>query len=246
VDKLDRAGESAIVDMLKGLMLDSAVVDQIMGFVKVGGSNDDKLSYVDGVLGNSKATGSIRDILNTLSNYALKGGLAVDFSVMRGLDYYTGVVFEYKGIDDERNSLGGGGRYDNLIGAYAPNSKSMPAVGVSLGIDRILDMLNFSSSMEYTYAKVFVVTVKDSNYTYALRVANLLRSNGIATDINIASRNLANQFSYAGAIKTKYAVIVGDAEEQLGKVKLRDLVTGKEETLGFDEAVEAIKGETDG
>ncbi|MFI5412784.1 MAG: His/Gly/Thr/Pro-type tRNA ligase C-terminal domain-containing protein, partial [Candidatus Micrarchaeales archaeon] len=112
-----------------------------------------------------------------------------------------------------------------------------------LGIDRILEMLDLSSSIQYTYSRAFVINVKESNYMYALKVANKLRSKMIATDINISARNISNQFAYANSIKTKYAVIVGDAEEKLKKVKLRDLATGKEEIMEIDDAINTIKGE---
>ncbi len=244
LDRLDKAGESGVVDMLKDLKLESALVDQIIAFVNVEGGNDEKLSYVDSLLGEEKSTKGLRETLELLDHYRLSGRAKVDLSVMRGLDYYTGIVFEYKSAG-EGNSVGGGGRYDNLVGIYS-NSKSMPAVGVSLGVDRILDLLDFSSSAEYTYAKAFVVNVKDSNYPYALNVANVMRSSGVPTDINISARNLSNQFAYAGSIKTKYAVVVGNAEEKLNKVKLRNLITGNEEIMGVDEAIKRIKSETNG
>jgi histidyl-tRNA synthetase len=136
--------------------------------------------------------------------------MKVDLRTMRGFDYYTGIVFEYKNKYDESLSIGGGGRYDNLIALYG--GKPLPAVGVSFGIDRILEMLEFSASVEYTYANVFVANVNEANYQYALRTANAFREKGIPTEINVASRNLSNQLAYANAIKTKYVAIVGDAE----------------------------------
>jgi len=165
--------------------------------------------------------------------------MLIDFSIVRGFDYYTGMVVEYK-YGEEKNSLGGGGRYDNLIGKLG--GKELPAVGISLGIDRILDILDYSASIEYTYANVFVACVNEKNYPYALEVAGSLRLSGIPTDINISSRNLSNQFAYANSIKTKYVIIIGDAEEKLGKVKLRNLISGDESTVSVDEAVNMIKG----
>jgi histidyl-tRNA synthetase len=110
-------------------------------------------------------------------------------------------------------------------------------------VDRILEMMNYTSSTKYTYAKVFVANVNEKNYAYALKIANQLRSEGLPTDVNTASRNLSNQFAYASSIKTKYVAIVGDVEEKAGKVKLRNLISGKEEILSVDDAVKEIKGE---
>jgi histidyl-tRNA synthetase len=241
MDKRDKIGESGVSELLKGLQIDAAVVGQITAFVGHTGTNDQKLDYMDSILGETLSTKKTRGTLAFLQDYGLKGEMRVDFSVMRGLDYYTGIVFEYKNKYDESISIAGGGRYDKLIGLYG--TRPLPAVGVSFGIDRILQMLEFSASTEYTYADVFVANVNEGNYSYALRVANALRNSGIPTDINVALRNLSNQFAYAGSIKTKYVVIVGDSEERENMVKLRNLLTGSETTLKLDEAIKLIKGE---
>lgn len=240
LDKMDKAGEAKVVEMLKALNLTDSLVDQIMGFATLKGVNEEKLSYIDQLLGNTEDTKELRNTLSLLQNYNLRGEIFVSCGTMRGLDYYTGNVFEYKNKGDRSVSIGGGGRYDKLIELYG--GKSILAVGVSLGIDRILEMLNFSTSMVYTYANVFVATVNDSNYTYALKVANTMRVNGIPTDINLSTRNLTNQLSYANAIKTKYVVVVGDAEEKSASVKLRNLITGSESSVKIDEAIKMIKG----
>ena len=241
LDKIEKLGEAKIVEMLRALNLDGALVDQIIAFITLNGVNEEKLSYVDRILGSESETKELRGILNLLQAYNLRGDVQINFSVVRGLDYYTGIVFEYKNKGDASASIGGGGRYDSLIAAYS--GKPLPAVGVSLGIDRILEMLNFSDSIEYTYANVFVANVNESNYPHALKVANVLRANGIPTDINTASRNLSNQFSYANSIKTKYAIIIGDVEEKEGSVKLRNLISGSESTVKLEEAIKIIKGE---
>ena len=239
IDKLYKIGDEKVATMLKELKLDDAVIDQITSLIMLKGTNDEKLDYVDKLLGNKKATGELRTTLTLLKKYSLKGDIVVDFSIVRGLDYYTGMVVEYK-YGEEKNSLGGGGRYDNLIGRLG--GKELAAVGISLGIDRILNILDYSASIEYTYANVFVAYVNEKNYPYALGVANSLRSMGIPTDINISSRNLSNQFAYASSIKTKYVIIIGDAEEKLGKLKLRNLISGDETVVEVDEAVNMIKG----
>ena len=241
LDKLDKAGETWVVQQLRGLGLDGAVTDQIIAFITMKGTSEEKLDYADKLLGNTDTTKGLRTTLDLIKNYNLRGDVTVSFTIVRGLDYYTGIVFEYKGKSDKATAIGGGGRYDSLIGTFG--SKQIPAVGVSLGIDRILEMLDFSSSIEYTYANVFVACVNEKNYPYALRVANALRANGIPTDVNIAPRNLSNQFSYAAAIKTKYVAIIGDVEEKDGKLKLRNLISGNETTVFIDEAIKTIKGE---
>jgi histidyl-tRNA synthetase len=178
--------------------------------------------------------------LRLIKYYNIRGECRINFSLMRGLDYYTGIVFEYKLCTEEKSTIAGGGRYDTLIGTYG--SKSLPVVGLALGVDRILETLNFSDSKVCTYAKVFVMCVKDSNYACALKIANKLRANGVATDINLATRNLSNQFDYANSLRFNYAIVVGDAEEKSGSLKLRNLVSGEEQTVSFDDALGIIKG----
>jgi histidyl-tRNA synthetase len=242
IDKMDKIGEGKVVELLKGLGLDPSTVDQIMAFAGQKGTNEEKLNYIDGILGEENSTKGLRATLGLLEGYNLRGEIRIDLWTMRGLDYYTGIVFEYKNKYDESISVAGGGRYDKLISLYG--AKSIPAVGLSFGIDRILYMLEYSASIEYTYANVFVANVTEGNYQYALKVANAFRAAGIPTDINIASRNLSNQFAYANTIKTKYVAVLGDAEEKSNKVKLRNLVTGNESLMGVEEAIKVIKGET--
>lgn len=241
LDKLDKIGEQGVVNLLKGLEIDDAAIDQIVSFVGMKETNDKRLAYVESLLGSDESTKDLRSTLLLLKGYGLKGDIKVDFSIVRGLDYYTGIVFEYKSKNDQSVSIAGGGRYDSLIGIFG--AKEMPAVGVSFGVDRILEMLHYSSSPKYTYAKVFVANVNDKNYQYAVKVANELRTEGVPTDVNTAARNLSNQFAHASSIKTKYVAIVGDVEERAGKIKLRNLISGKEEVLSIGEAVKEIKGE---
>lgn len=241
IDKLAKVGETKVSAMLKELGISGSIVDQIVAFITLKGINDEKLSYVDNLLGTKNDTLEFRETLTRLGYYTLRGEISIDFSITRGLDYYTGIVFELKSKEEQSVSIGGGGRYDKLIGAYS--GKPIPAVGVSLGIDRILEMLNFSSSMEYTYANVFVANVNESNYPYALKIANALRINGIPTEVNLATRNLSNQLSYANAIKTKYVIMVGDAEEKAGNLKIRNLLSGSESAVKVEEAIKMIKGE---
>ena len=234
-------GEEKVAEALKGLGLSNELVDQIIAFINLRGDAEEKLTYADNLLGSKDYTDKLRKTLELLKQYNIRGEARINFSLVRGLDYYTGMVFEYKLANtDRKDTICGGGRYDTLIGMYS--GKNIPAVGLAFGIDRMLEALKFSDSTAYTYAKVFVAFVNDGNYTYALGIANQLRANGIPADINLASRNLSNQFAYANSLKVKYAVIIGDMEMNSGKVKLRNLISGNEQTLSFEDAVQVIKG----
>jgi histidyl-tRNA synthetase len=244
VDKLDKVGEEAMIERLNGLGLGKDIVRKIGEFISTKGSNEDKLAYVGAILkegdGNT-AVGELKQTLELLAIYGLKGTVSIDFSLMRGFDYYTDIVMEIKANTKKtKASIGGGGRYDKLIELYG--GKSLPAVGLSLGIDRILELLGFSDSVKYTYAKAFIINVKDKNYPYALKVANFLRANGIAVDINVATRNISNQLAYANSLKVGFAIIVGDEEEKGNKLKLRDLVSGQETMMAMNDVLARLKG----
>ena len=241
IDKLDKIGVDGVNGLLAGLHLDKSAIDQINAFITRQGDNTDKLSYAGTILRDSPVIEEVRKALELLTLYRIRGAVVLDFSVMRGLDYYTGTVFEFMGVGDVKGSICGGGRYDNLIGAYG--GRSIPAVGGSIGIDRVLDLLDYKSSTKYTYSKVFVAYVNESNLGYAAKIATSLRANGINTELNIAKRNLANQLAYANSLKLGYAIIIGDEEERQGKVKLRNLVSGDESIMGFDDALKTIRNE---
>lgn len=238
-DKMDKLPAAKIKEMLGELGFDGKTVTKLVEFTSVSGTNEARISHIDKVLGESETTAELKRTLALLKSYKLSGEVIFNTAIMRGFDYYTGVVFEFKdGSGDVVQSLGGGGRYDNLIGNLG--GKAMPAVGFAVGIDRILDLLKFSESQNYTYAKVFVAYVKENNREYALQAANELRRIGIPTDINLSSRNLSNQISYASSIKAKYLIVVGDSEEKSRKLKLKNLATGEEKTVSMEQAIENI------
>ncbi|HUC38663.1 MAG TPA: histidine--tRNA ligase [Candidatus Acidoferrum sp.] len=238
IDKLEKLGRDKIVELLESLGLERDPISKIDDLINMKGTNDEKIAFVQ-KLTTDKSANDLAGLIKLVSSYGIKGSLEVDFSIVRGLDYYTGVVFEFTDPKGAlRVSLAGGGRYDNLIGSYG--GRSLPAVGVAIGIDTIMDMMNFMESPKYTYARLFIVCVKDSNYQYGLKTANWFRGQGVATDINLASRNISNQLSYANSMKFEYAAVVGDAEEKEGKIKLRNLITGEDISVTPQDALKII------
>lgn len=238
VDKLDKIGIDGVSGLLAKAGLSEEQIGMVNELITAKGTNDEKLDYALGMAKDSKAVAELRETLAMLKEYNIRGEMVVDFSTMRGLDYYTGTVFEFK-AENESQSIGGGGRYDNLTSLYG--GKQLPAVGGTLGIDRLLDVMKFSQSSKATFAKAFVAYIKKENYTYALKVVNILRANGIFTDLNNASRSISNQLSYANSLKMPYAVIVGASEEKDAKAKLRDMASGEETVMDLDELVNALK-----
>jgi histidyl-tRNA synthetase len=242
LDKVEKIGRDAVLEQVRAIGVDNEKTAKIDELVNTAGSNEDKLQHIAKFMDDSKPVTEIRETLELLTLYNLKGEVILDFSLARGFDYYTDLVLEFKLADEElgmKDSIVGGGRYDNLVGMFG--GKPMPAVGSSIGVEKLLTILDYSSSSKYTYAKVLVAWIKIKNYPYALKTANKLRAADIATDINTAERNISNQLSYANSLKFKYAVIVGDGEEKEGKLKLRNLVDGSETMLSIEEAITVIK-----
>jgi histidyl-tRNA synthetase len=240
IDKLDKVGDEGVAQLLRGLGLENETVDKITSFIATSGDNGTKMKLAAELIGGEhESIAELSGVLEALKPYSLHGTVDVDLSLMRGLDYYTGMVAEV-GTAESGLSIGGGGRYDGLVGVYC--GKPMPAVGMSIGIDRVADLLNASSSPRYTYASAFVATIKGASSSYAVGVAEALRGLGIAVDMNVASRNISNQLAYANALKFKYAVIIGPSEEKLGRVKLRNLVSGEESLVSVEEAAGAMAG----
>lgn len=244
IDKLDKQGLDGVAELLQE-QISGELVDSILNFISFGEDNYKKLEYVEELLRDNKPTEEIKNTLKMLERYGIKGGIKVDFSIVRGIDYYTGIVVEFKHMNNEdkkkaynMDTIAAGGRYGNLVKTLG--GKDLEGVGVSCGIDRILSLLNFSSAEKETYADVFIAVVKNENYEYALDVANKLRKKGVAVDINTALRNISNQLSYANSLKYKFVIIIGNIEQKDNNIKLRDMVGGEEKLVDVDTAAKII------
>ena len=146
---------------------------------------------------------------------------------------------ESNGVKERKiDTVSAGGRYSNLVKVMG--GRELGGVGMTLGIDRILDVLEMSKSEKRNFAKVFVANVKPENYTYALNVANTLRAKGIDVDINTARRNISNQLSYASSLGYRLTLIVGDREENDSKVNVRDMSSGKETEFTLDSVADEV------
>ncbi len=246
LDKMDKLDKDSIRSMLLA-MLDVEIVDRIMAFVGFSGTNEEKLRYMEGVINDKGKIIELRDTLALLDSYRLKIKPVIDLSVIRGIDYYTGIVMEFRhesfiesdGVKERKiDTVSAGGRYSNLVKVMG--GRELGGVGMTLGIDRILDVLEMSKSEKRNFAKVFVANVKPENYTYALNVANTLRAKGIDVDINTARRNISNQLSYASSLGYRLTLIVGDREESDSKVNVRDMSSGKETEFTLDSVADEV------
>ncbi len=240
MDKTDKIGKDGVIKELSAIGVKDDAIDQISALVSVSGTNEEKINAINSMAGSDDACTEISGTLELLQKYAIKGKYIVDPSIVRGIDYYTGIVMET--IDNTgiagSASICSGGRYDNLVSRFSDNK--LPGVGLAIGIDRVLDVLKFGESKKRTYARAFVAYIKEQNYGYALDVAMKLRNAGIEVDLNQASRNISNQLSYASSLSIPYSVVVGPKEQENGSIKLRNMDTGDESEMSIDEAIAII------
>jgi len=232
LDKLDKQGRQAVEAELKRLGLGAGDVEMLMRMVMAGGSNEAKLSLVEKEFPNEGAA-ETRELLKLLQEYGVKADL--DLSLVRGLDYYTGPVYEISGSGDV-GSIAAGGRYDKLIELYG--SKPTPATGISLGIERIMEVLKAKGKKALTRA--YVAAAKDEYRMNAREIAMKLRAAGIAAQLDLMGRNLKKQLEHANALGIPYAVIVGEREIKEKKLTLRDMKGGGERMLTLEQVVKEL------
>lgn len=242
LDKIQKASREEILKLLNDSGINDKIGEELLNFVQQKKNNEEKLQELSAnIEGTKEKADEMRELFTLLlDEYKLNGKIEVDFSLVRGLDYYTGLVFEFVVEENGKRlpTIGGGGRYDDLIGIFA--KKKIPAVGCSIGINRLFDLLA-PKNEEKTYAKVFIAYLGAQNRGYAINAANALRGNSIYVDLNPTTRNLSKQLEYADALRIRNVMIIGDKEREANKVKLRDMSTGGEELINLQEAIEKLK-----
>ncbi len=241
IDKLAKIGEEECVSQLNKIVGDDRVASKIIEFIQSESGNDKKIEELSANIKNAKEeTEETNLLLSLLEQYGIVDKVKIDLSLARGFAYYTGFVWEFVVVEGDKQlpSIAGGGRYDNLLELYT--KKSLPAVGSSIGLDRIMDVLK-EKPLIRTYAKLFVAYIGEENAPPALSLANKARSAGIYTDLNITKRNITKQLEYANSLKFKYVAIIGKQEMAMKKVKLRNLISGNEDMLSIDEVLDIVK-----
>jgi len=253
VDKLEKIGREKVVEELekeRGLNKNAArklleVLNSLSGlnakefFEKAG-------KILSGESGEgSEGLKELRELVRFLDEFGVsEKNFALDASLARGLTYYTGSVFEVVLIGSRVTaSVAGGGRYDDLIKAFLGGTRSIPAVGISFGVDRILEALQAAGKTlgRKTVTSVFVIPVGEKTLKPALNTLRLLQSNGINCDVDLMQRGISKNLEYAGKQGVRFAVIIGEREVLEGVLTLRDLESGKEEKLFASEAVKRLK-----
>ena len=248
VDKLDKIGPDKVRDLLIESGVSQEAAGEILKFIAITGSNQEVLTALEGYRGRNETFDQGVDELATVVKYLAAFGVpeenfAVDLTIARGLDYYTGTVYETVMLDHpEIGSICYGGRYDNLAGYYI--DKPLPGVGISIGLTRLFYVLGeqgyFNEDMVTAPTDVLVLPMTD-DLAPAISFATLLRTSGVRAQVYGEQKKFKAKMSYADKLKIPYVVFLGEDEISKGVVKVKDMTTGDQQELSPEEAVALIR-----
>ena len=248
IDKIDKIGRDNVIKGLQDLKIDDGKIEKIMSFIEIKGNTDEKIKALEELNFSNDLFTTGLDELKSVVKYVRAFGVPdthfkVDLTIARGLDYYTGTVYEtFLNDYRELGSICSGGRYDNLAEFYT--DKKMPGVGVSIGLTRLfykLNELDILKEKGKSISKVLVVSMTD-NLDKALEVGDRLRNAGINTDVYLEDKKIKAKFKYADKLKIPYVAIIGEEEEKNGTVSLKNMETGKQEEIRVEDLAMVLNG----
>ncbi len=245
IDKLDKIGADGVRRELAATGVDDAAASRVVAMVTRTGSNEELLAAaatdLDGIPGGAEAVAELRELVGYLEALNVRSGSwKIDLSLARGIDYYTGPVFEARVEEPKIGSVAGSGRYDGLVGAFL--GRPVPATGMSLGLERILEVVQEFGllPMKASVADVFVAVFPDTLRENA-RIANELRLSGLNVDLSmLAHRGLGDQMKYAARRGIPLAVISGAGEVQRNVALIRDLSTTDQREVDVDSLAQEV------
>lgn len=246
IDKLDKIGIEKVNEelMSKGVSVDA--IQKLQPILNLSGSNSEKLNQIGSVIANSeigiKGIGEMRSIFEYLAAMNLESEVELDLTLARGLNYYTGAIFEVKSKDVEIGSITGGGRYDDLTGIFGLPGVS--GVGISFGADRIYDVmlqLDLFPKDAISAARVMFVNFGAREESYCLPLLATLRKEGISSEIYPDSDKMKKQMNYANRKGIKFVALAGESEIEAGKITLKNMETGDQQLILASELVAALR-----
>ncbi len=245
IDKLDKIGIEKVNEELAADGLSEEQIQKLQPIIALTGTNEEKLSVIADVLGASevgrKGVEETRYILHTLESCHLNNEMQLDLTLARGLNYYTGAIFEVKALDTPMGSITGGGRYDNLTGIFG--LPGISGVGISFGADRIYDVLNaldLYPKETVCSTQVLFVNFGEAELMYSLPAVSACRKAGVRTEIYPDKAKMKKQMSYANAKHIPYVVIVGENEMNEGKMMLKNMETGEQSLVDTEELISRL------
>ena len=247
IDKLDKIGLDNVNAELASKGIPQKAIDKLQPIILLSGSNEEKLATLKNVLAASetglKGVEESEFILKTIAGLGIQSEVELDLTLARGLNYYTGAIFEVKALDVQIGSISGGGRYDNLTGVFG--MEGMSGVGISFGADRIYDVLNqldLYPKEAVNGTQLLFVNFGEAEAAYVLPVLAQVRAAGIRAEIYPDAAKMKKQMSYANAKMVPFVAIVGENEMKEGKVMLKNMASGEQSLVTPEELVAAING----
>ena len=249
IDKLDKIGLDAVNEELRDDGISEEAIQKLQPIINLSGTNEEKIATMRQVLAGSevgqKGIDEVEYVLNTLSNQnnqnTLINPLELDLTLARGLNYYTGCIFEVKALDVEIGSITGGGRYDNLTGIFG--MPGISGVGISFGADRIYDVLNqldLYPEAVTTATQVLFINFGEKETAYSLPIIAMLRRKGVRCEIYPDASKMKKQMQYANQKAIPFVAMTGETEMAEGKVMLKNMTTGEQKLLTPEELAASI------
>jgi len=242
IDKLDKIGIDNVNAELREDGLSEDQIAKLQPIISLSGTNEEKLKTIAQVLDGSetgkKGVEETEYILSVLHAVGLKNEIQLDLTLARGLNYYTGAIFEVKALDVEMGSITGGGRYDNLTGIFG--MPGLSGVGISFGADRIYDVLNTldlypKDSMSTT--QILFINFGEKETAYCLPIIDKVRKEGIHAEIYPDAAKMKKQMSYANAKQIPFVALAGENEMKEGKITLKNMETGEQQMVTPEELI---------
>ena len=246
IDKLDKIGLENVNAELKEKGISDEAIAKLQPIILLSGTNTEKLATLKSVLAASetgmKGVEESEFILGTLETMGLKNEIELDLTLARGLNYYTGAIFEVKALDVQIGSITGGGRYDNLTGVFGMAGVS--GVGISFGADRIFDVLNqleLYPKEAVNGTELMFVNFGDKEAAFSMSMLAKVRAAGIRAEIFPDAAKMKKQMSYANAKSVPFVAIVGENEMNEGKAMLKNMETGEQNLVSVEELIAALR-----
>lgn len=245
IDKLDKIGHDNVNEELRNDGISEEAIAKLQPIISLSGTNDEKLNVIAEVLKDSeiglKGVEETRFILDTLKSCGLNNEIELDLTLARGLNYYTGAIFEVKALDVQIGSITGGGRYDNLTGIFG--MPGLSGVGISFGADRIYDVLNtldLYPKDAVNATQLLFINFGDKETAYCMPAVSKARVAGIRTEMYPDSAKMKKQMSYANAKHIPFVALAGENEMNEGKFTLKNMETGQQKLVSAEELIAEV------
>ena len=248
IDKIAKIGEENVIKELSDLGVNSDAISKIMNFITISGSNDEKLNALDNIGITDelfvKGLSELKEVVNCIRLFGMsENNFMIDLTIARGLDYYTGTVYEtFLNDYPELGSVCSGGRYENLAEYYT--DKKLPGVGISIGLTRLFYKLNELQALNFnkkSIADVLVVSASD-DISVCLPIATQLRNSDINTEVYMENKKIKAKFKYADRLSVPFVIVIGETELETNTVSLKNMSTGEQLQVSIEDAIKIIKG----